>query len=57
MNDNLENIVSMIIISKKRSISLNKIYLGHFFNICMIVIGILKPFHISMNTMIASFAM
>ena len=60
MNDNLEKIDDLIEISKKtmRNIKQN-LFWAFFYNICMIPIacGILQPLGITMNPMIAAFAM
>ena len=60
MSDNLEKIDDLIDISKKtiRNIKQN-FFWAFFYNICMIPIacGVLIPFGISMNPMIAAFAM
>ena len=60
MSDNLEKIDDLIDISKKtiRNIKQN-LFWAFFYNICMIPIacGVLIPFSISMNPMIAAFAM
>ena len=60
MNDNLEKIEELIEISKKtiRNIKQN-LFWAFFYNICMVPIacGILQPFGITMNPMIAAFAM
>lgn len=60
MNDNLEKIEELIEISRKtiRNIKQN-LFWAFFYNICMVPIacGILKPLGITMNPMIAAFAM
>ena len=60
MNDNLEKIDDLIEISRKtiRNIKQN-LFCAFFYNICMIPIacGILQPLGITMNPMIAAFAM
>ena len=60
MNDNLEKIDDLIDISRKtiRNIKQN-LFWAFFYNICMIPIacGILQPLGITMNPMIAAFAM
>ena len=60
MNDNLEKINDLIKISRKtiRNIKQN-LFWAFFYNICMIPIacGILQPLGITMNPMIAAFAM
>ena len=60
MNDNLEKIEELIEISKKtiRNIKQN-LFWAFFYNLCMVPIacGILQPFGITMNPMIAAFAM
>ena len=60
MQDNLEKIPALLDISKKiiRNIKQN-LFWAFFYNICMIplAIGILKPFGITMNPMVAGFAM
>ena len=60
MNDNLEKINDLIEISRKtiRNIKQN-LFWAFFYNICMITIacGVLQPFGITMNPMIAAFAM
>ncbi len=59
-NNNLEKIYTLILISKStiKNIKQN-LFWAFFYNICMIpiAIGILKPFSIYLNPMIASFAM
>ena len=60
MNDNLNNIYNLIDISKKTLINIKEnLFWAFFYNICMIpiAIGLLKPFGISMNPMIAGGAM
>ena len=60
MNDNLEKIHDLIYISKKtiKNIKQN-LFWAFFYNICMlpIAMGILEPFDIRMNPMIAALAM
>ena len=58
MSDNLEKIDDLIDISKKTIRNIN-LFWAFFYNICMIPIacGVLIPFGISMNPMIAAFAM
>lgn len=60
MNDNLEKIEELIEISRKtiRNIKQN-LFWAFFYNICMVPIacGILEPLGITMNPMIAAFAM
>lgn len=60
MNNNLDNILDFIDISKKsfRVIRQN-LFWAFFYNVCMILIamGVLKPFGIMINPMIASVAM
>ena len=60
MNDNLEKIEELIEISRKtiKNIKQN-LFWAFFYNICMVPIacGILKPLGITMNPMIAAFAM
>ena len=60
MSDNLEKIDDLIYISKKTIRNIKKnLFWEFFYNICMIPIacGVLIPFGISMNPMIAAFAM
>lgn len=60
MNDNLNNIYNLIDISKKTLINIKEnLFWAFFYNVCMIpiAIGLLKPFGISMNPMIAGGAM
>lgn len=60
MNDDLEKIVSLLIISKKTiQIIKQNLFWAFFYNICMIPIaaGIFTPFGIHMNPMFAGFAM
>ena len=60
MNDNLEKINDLIEISKKTISNIKQnLFWAFFYNICMIPIacGILKPLGITMNPMIAAFAM
>ena len=60
MNDNLEKINDLIYISKRtiRNVKEN-LFWAFFYNICMIPIamGVLEPFGIAMNPMVAAFAM
>ena len=60
VQDNLEKINALISISKKtiRNIKQN-LFWAFFYNVCMIplAVGLLKPYGISMNPMIAGFAM
>ena len=60
MSDNIEKILDLLDISRKtiRNIKQN-LFWAFFYNICMIPIacGILQPFEITMNPMIAAFAM
>ena len=60
MNDNLNNIYNLIDISKRTLINIKEnLFWAFFYNVCMIpiAIGLLKPFGISMNPMIAGGAM
>ncbi len=60
INDNLDKILSLIDISKRTLIKIKQnLFWAFFYNICMIpiAIGLLKPFNISMNPMLASLAM
>lgn len=60
LNDNLLRIIDLITISKKTiTIIKQNLFWAFFYNICMIpiAIGILKPFDIVLNPMIASLAM
>ncbi len=60
MNDNLNNIYNLIDVSKKTLINIKEnLFWAFFYNVCMIpiAIGLLKPFGISMNPMIAGGAM
>lgn len=60
MSDNLEKINDLIVLSKKtiRNIKQN-LFWAFFYNICMIPIaaGVLEPFGITMNPMLAALAM
>ena len=58
--DNLEKIPTLLSISKRTIQNIKEnLFRAFFYNICMIpiAIGLLKPFHISMNPMFAAFAM
>lgn len=60
LNDNLLRIIDLITISKQTiTIIKQNLFWAFFYNICMIpiAIGILKPFDIVLNPMIASLAM
>lgn len=60
MNDNLEKIYDLIYVSQKTITNIKQnLFWAFFYNICMIPIamGILEPFGITMNPMIAAFAM
>lgn len=60
INNNLESIVNLIMISKKTITNIKQnLFWAFFYNICMIPIamGLFTKFHINMNPMIASFAM
>lgn len=60
MQDDLKTISTFLIISKKTlKIIKQNLFWAFFYNACMIpiAIGFLKPFGISMNPMVASFAM
>ena len=60
INNDLEKIISLIHISKKTVINIKQnLFWAFFYNCCMlpIAIGLLKPFGITMNPMIAGLAM
>ena len=60
INNDLEKIISLIHISKKTVINIKQnLFWAFFYNCCMlpIAIGLLKPFGINMNPMIAGLAM
>ena len=60
MNDNLDRINDLIIISKKTIINIKEnLFWAFIYNICMIPVamGLLSPFGITMNPMFGALAM
>ena len=60
MNDNLEKIVSLLLISKRTvTVIRQNLFWAFFYNLCMIpiAIGVFSDFGIRLNPMMASFAM
>ena len=60
MNDNIEKINDLIYISKRTLKNIKEnLFWAFFYNVCMvpIAIGLFEPFGISINPMMASFAM
>ena len=60
MTNNLEKIIDLITISRETTKKIKQnLFWAFFYNICMIpiAIGILKPYNITLNPMLASFAM